>query len=143
MKRPRIRSVLASVAACVVAATTFTLAGATPAAAIGQETFGCRIAPGVVFTWNTYCNNSAPASTYNVGFAVQNTSGSYTFAWSVSGPYQSINTGCTATSPTCSVWVSGHSDSSIEATVTYTQNGQSRTQTAYATINRYCGSQLC
>ncbi|MEV0393392.1 hypothetical protein [Polymorphospora rubra] len=142
MKRPRIRSALASVAACLVAAATFTLAGATPAAAIGQETFGCRIAPGVVLTWNTYCTNSAPASTYNAGFAVQNTSGSYTFSWSISGPYQSINTGCTATSSSCSVWVA-NSDATIVATVTYTQNGQSRTQTSYATINRYCGSQLC
>ncbi|MEV0727878.1 hypothetical protein [Polymorphospora sp. NPDC050346] len=142
MKHTRIRSIIAGVVAGLVAATTLAFAGAAPAAAIGQETFGCRIAPGVVLTWNTYCTNSAPASTYNAGFAVLNTSGSYTFSWSVSGPYQSINTGCTATSSSCSVWVA-NSDAMIVATVTYTQNGQSRTQTAYATINRYCGSHLC
>jgi hypothetical protein len=140
----RIRSRLANAIACAVAAATLVVAPASPAAAFGDETFGCRIAPGTVFTWNEFCANSAPASTYNVGFAVFNTSGSYTYSWTITGDYRSIITGCTPTSYDCAVSVRrGVSDQWVTGTVTYTQNGQSATQTAYAIVMPYCGNLLC
>ncbi|GIG59969.1 hypothetical protein Lfu02_43410 [Longispora fulva] len=137
------RSVLVGLAAGVVAATSLTLSSASPAAAFGGETFGCRIAPGTIFTWSQYCNNSVPASTYNVAFQVFG-SGSYTYSWSISGPYTSVITGCTSTSPACAVSVPGGMfDSEIYATVTYSQGGESATRSSVAILNAYCGSYLC
>lgn len=143
MIRRRIRSFLASLAVCVVATTTLSVAAASPAAAFGNETFGCRVSPGSVLTWNQFCRNSTPASVYNAGFAVLNTSGSYTYSWSISGPYQSVFVGCTSTSHDCAVWVDGSTDATVSVTVTYTQNGQSATRTARATIIPFCGNQFC
>ena len=119
---------------------------ATPAAAFGGETFGCRIAPGTTFTFSPVCyNDPVAANSYTVGFAVQNRSGSdYTFAWSLSGPYQSVYAGCTPTSSDCAVIVSRSSgEKEIAATVTYTQGGQSASRTAYAYIEPVCGTFYC
>jgi len=117
---------------------------APPASAIGNETFGCRIAPGTEFQWYEYCTNTKPATLYNVAFAVQNTSGSYTYSWAIGGPYQYVITGCTSTSPTCAVAVpGGQTDKEITGTVTFTQDGQSVTRNAYAYVHGYCGGQYC
>lgn len=140
----RVRSAMVGLAACAVAASSLVLGTAAPAAAFGGETFGCRIAPGTVFTWSTYCQNSRPATTYNVGFAVLNTTGTYTYSWTVTGPYQSVITGCTSTSYDCAVSVHAEaSDVEIFATVTYTQDGQSATQSARAMVIPYCDNMYC
>lgn len=125
----------------IVVAMTGAMISAVPAQAFGSETFGCRISPGTVFTWNTTCNNNTePANTYNVGFMVQNTSGSgYSYTWSISGPYTSVYSGCTSTSADCAVLVSGRAgDEEIDATVTVTQAGQSEVFTSHAFINAWC-----
>ncbi|MGN9769154.1 hypothetical protein ACTMS2_28770 [Micromonospora sp. SD12] len=130
--------------ASLLAVATLGLATASPAAAFGGETFGCRVAPGTIFTWETTCLNSKPATMYNVGFAVLNTAGSYTYSWTVTGPYEYVITGCTTTSYDCAVAVRGGSnDSEITASVTYSQGGQSATRSATAIIRGYCGSYLC
>ena len=139
----RIRRALGAVAACVVATTSLTLAAASPAAAFGEETFGCRVSPGAVFTFDTVCTNRTAASAYNIGFVVQNTSGSYTYSWSITGPYQSVISGCTSTSAGCTVYVTSSADRDIAVTVTYSQNGQSATKNSLAIINAVCGGELC
>lgn len=122
----------------------FVVTAAPSAGAIGNETFGCRIAPGTEFQWFQYCTNTSPATTYNVAFAVQNTSGSYTYSWTISGPYQYVITGCTSTSPTCAVAVpGGQTDKEITGTVTFTQSGQSATREAYAYVHGFCGTEYC
>jgi len=140
----RIQSLLAALAASLIAAVSFTVATAAPAAAFGAETFGCRVAPGTILTWERVCTNSRPATSYNAGFAVLNTSGTYTFSWRIDGPYLGIITGCDATSHDCAVRVAGGStDSVVTVTVTYSQNGQSATRSATAIINGYCAGELC
>ena len=139
-----IRSLLAALAASLIAAGSFAVATAAPAAAFGAETYGCRVSPGTILTWEPVCYNSRPAATYNAGFAVLNTSGAYDFSWHIDGPYLGIFTGCDRTSNGCGVLVPGGStDSVITVTVTYTQNGQSATRSATAIIRGYCGGQLC
>ena len=103
----RIQSLLAALAASLVAAVSFTVATAAPAAAFGAETYGCRVSPGVILTWEPVCYNSRPAGTYNAGFAVLNTSGTYEFSWHIDGPYLGIFTGCDRTSNGCGVLVPG------------------------------------
>jgi Flp pilus assembly protein TadG len=129
----------------LVLAAAFAVTAAPSASAIGNETFGCRIAPGTEFGWYQYCTNTSPAvTTYNVAFLVQNTTGTYTYSWSVSGPYQYVITGCTSTSPACAVSVSGgQSDKEITGTVTITQDGQSITRQAYAYVHGFCGPVYC
>jgi hypothetical protein len=143
--RHRLRSVLAGLAVAVVAATGLTLAGASPAsAAFGDETFGCRVAPGTDLAWRGVCYNNRPATTYNAGFALLNTSGTYTFSWSISGTGTSVITGCNAVSSDCAISVAGgSSDGWVTVSVTYHQNGQSATARATAIIRGYCGGQLC
>jgi hypothetical protein len=142
--RRRVRTVLAGVSACVLAAVSLVVGTASPAAAFGAETFGCRIAPGTILTWNTSCHNSEPATTYNVGFAVLNTTGTYTYSWTITGSYLYIIEGCTSTSYDCALAEpGGSSDSRVSATVTYTQGTQQATKSAHAVINGYCGTMLC
>lgn len=141
---PRIRSALAAVAACTLAAASLSLATASPAAAFGQETFGCRLSPGTVLTWKTLCTNSKPSSRYNAAFDVHNTSGDYSYSWTIDGDYTSIIGGCTATSSTCAVALPGSStDSMVSVTVTYSQGEQSATRTAHAVVLMYCGTVYC
>jgi hypothetical protein len=139
----RIRHAIARLAVCALAATTGMIVSASPAQAFGQETFGCRVSPGVVLTWNNPCSNNRPASTYNAGFKVNNLSGSgYTFSWSYSGPVLRVVAGCTATSSDCGLAVA-NSDAVISVTVTYSQGGLSATRSANAIIRQYCGNVLC
>ncbi|MEV6525564.1 hypothetical protein AB0M43_26795 [Longispora sp. NPDC051575] len=143
--KSRLRSVLVGLVAAVVSATALTLGATSPAAAaFGDETFGCRIAPGTIFTWSAGCHDSMPATTYNVAFQVQNLSGSYTYSWNISGPYTSVITGCTSSSVACAVSVPGGAfDSEIYATVTYSQGGQSLTRYSVAILRARCGDMLC
>jgi hypothetical protein len=138
----RSRRVVLSLLGCLLAVVTTTAVTAAPASAFGGETFGCRVAPGHTFTWSEFCTNDSPANQYNVGFAVLNTSGAYSFSWQITGSYQSVFTGCTSTSSDCALLV-GRGYRELSVTVTYTQNGQSATRTAYADIEPFCGSQLC
>ncbi|MFL6130862.1 MAG: hypothetical protein ACJ73E_17580 [Mycobacteriales bacterium] len=135
----RIRRALTCFTAALTVALALSVGSASPAAAFGGETFGCRVAPGTDFTWREFCSNTKQATTYNVGFAVLNTSGTYTYSWTITGPYQYVITGCTSTSYDCAVAVTaGAGDKVIDGTVTYTQNGQSATQWAEATVMPYC-----
>lgn len=137
-----IRRMLSILAAIVTAAV---VAPAVPAsAAFGSETYGCRLSPGTILTWEAVCVNSRPAARYNAGFALLNTSGAYQFSWTISGPYESIFTGCDSTSSGCGVWVPGGStDSTVTVSVTYTQDGQTATRSATAIVRGYCGKELC
>jgi hypothetical protein len=136
--------VLAALAVCLVATTSLTLAAGSPAAAFGAETFGCRIAPGTVLTFTQSCMNRKPASTYSVAFLVENTSGTYTYAWSITGPYLYIIGGCDSASPGCTLAVpGGQTDSTVTVSVTYTQGAQSATKYSIAFIAAFCGNILC
>jgi hypothetical protein len=139
----RIRRAIMHLAVCVLAATTGIIASTSPAQAFGGETFGCRVSPGTVLAWTNPCYNNKPASTYNAGFNVNNLSGSgYTFSWSYDGPVLYVVSGCTSTSSGCGLAVA-NSDAFISVTVTYSQGGQSATQSANAIIRQYCGPYLC
>lgn len=140
----RFRSVLSAIGAGTLAAASLNVAAASPAAAFGGETYGCRLSPGSVLTWDVLCSNSRPSARYNAGFAVLNTSGEYTYQWTINGDYLSIVAGCTATSSGCTVALPGSdTDSILSVTVTYSQGGQSATRTAWAVVNRYCGNVFC
>ena len=136
--RRRIRTTLARVAVFVLTAVSLPLASPSPAAAFGEETFGCRVAPGYDFTWDYYCDNSTDtsgATTYTAGFALLNTSGTYTYSWSIVGSHRGVIVGCTSTSYDCALRMRAGDEA--EVTVTYAQNGQSASQSAYAAIY-YC-----
>lgn len=139
----RIRRAITCLAVCVLAAAAAVIVSASPASAFGGETFGCRVSPGTVLTWENPCYNTRPATTYNAGFSVNNLSGSgYTFSWSYSGPVLYVISGCTSTSSSCGLAVANR-DAFISVTVTYSQNGQSAAKSADAIIRQYCGPELC
>jgi hypothetical protein len=139
----RIRRAITRLAVCVLAAAAGMIVGVSPASAFGGETFGCRVSPGTVLTWENPCYNTKPATAYNAGFSVNNLSGSgYTFSWSYSGPVRYVISGCTSTSSSCGLSVANR-DAEIYVTVTYSQNGQSATKSATAFIRQYCGTELC
>jgi hypothetical protein len=67
----------------------------------------------------------------------------YTFSWSWSGgPVLGIVAGCTSTSDGCGLLVA-NSDTAVTVTVTYSQGGQTASQSATAIIRLFCGSVLC
>ncbi|HZB49138.1 MAG TPA: hypothetical protein VE547_08600 [Mycobacteriales bacterium] len=137
--RPLLR--LATVIAGLLLLTTLP---AAPAGAIGGETFGCRLSPGTVLTYKQTCLNSRPASSYTVAFAVQNTSGTYTFSWSITGDWTSVVTGCGSADAYCTVRTNGSTyDHSVHGQVTFSQAGQSVTRQSSAFIRIYCGSVPC
>lgn len=138
----RLRRVVLGFVVSVLAVVATTAGTVSPASAFGGESFGCRVSPGHTFTWQQFCTNDTPASRYNVGFALLNTSGTYSYSWSINGSYQSVYTGCTSTSSDCALIVRG-GYRELSVSVTYTQDGQTATQTAYADIEPYCGNQLC
>ncbi|GAB7051434.1 hypothetical protein [Catenuloplanes indicus] len=129
---------LSTLAAAATLATVALTSIPSPAAAFGQETFGCRVSPGPVVPFTPVCTNLHLYRNVQVGFLVDNLSGSYTFSWNVTGPYSSVVSGCTATSASCAVAVSAVSDMEIVAWVTYSQNGQTASKRASATINAVC-----
>lgn len=139
----RIRRAITGLAVCVLTVAAAVIVSASPASAFGGETFGCRVSPGTILTWQNPCYNNRPADVYNAGFNVNNLSGTgYTFSWSYSGPVLYVVSGCTSTASGCGLAVA-NSDAFIHVTVTYSQNGQSATQSASAVIRQYCGTELC
>lgn len=113
------------------------------AGALGGESLVCGISPGSAGTTG-YCHATIGSSSYRVSFGVQNGSGTYSYSWTVTGgANQRVYSGCTATSSTCIVSVSGSSDQDIQGTVTLTQDGQSETLTATAYIPAWCGTGWC
>jgi hypothetical protein len=112
-----------------------------PANAFGGEWLGCRISPPATSTTpydNGFCETSQAAGSWAVSFAVQNGSGTYTYAWTLHGQYQSP-VGCTSTSYFCNVTVTANqANKVVDATVTITQNGQSLTLSAEAYFDAVC-----
>lgn len=146
MKPGFLRAVLVRLAAIVLAAGAFGVATSSPAQAFGDETFGCRIAPGFDPAFRPFCTNTKPSPTYNVAFLVQNLSGDgYTFSWIISGTFiGGVSTGCGQTDSICGLNVrGGRLDSEIQMTVILSQGGQMAAKHATAVINAYCGPQLC
>ena len=117
----------------VAAATLFVLTAVQTGPAHAADATGCRVAPGTVFTFDQFCMNSKPASTYTVAFHAPFASG----AWSITGPYTSVYTGCGAGDEYCTVTVRGP--------------GGSREIIGYkagafigsASIEPFCGNQYC
>jgi hypothetical protein len=140
----RIRRLLAHLAVGVLTATAGIVATASPAHAFGGETFGCRVSPGPATAFTNPCTNKKGAATYNAGFWLQNLSGpGYTFSWSwTGGPVLYIVAGCTSTSDGCGLAVA-NSDTIVQATVTYSQGGQTASRSATATIRQFCGTVPC
>lgn len=139
----RIQRALVGVAATVVATATAFFVGAPSASAFGGETFGCQVAPGPVTGYTASCRNISPAGSYNVGFALQNLSGTgYTTSWSLSGPYTSVFSGCGTNDTGCNVVVP-NGDGIVSATITFSQGGQTGSLTARAVFSRFCGNQRC
>lgn len=132
----RVRSFLASLVVGVLAATALSVATPSPAAAT-TEPFYCAVGTG---SWGVDCMDDGPASTYYVTFFLLNPASSYTYSWTISGPYQSIVSGCTSTSSNCMVSVrrSG-SDVAITGRVSYA----GVTKVSHAVIRAWCGSYLC
>jgi hypothetical protein len=160
MRQGFLRAVTLRLAAIVLAVGAFGPAGGSPAQAsgafdhagvqsvqaFGDETFGCRIAPGFDPAFRPLCTNTKPSATYNVAFLVGNLSGGgYSFMWQISGTFSgSVSTGCGPADSICGLNVlGGRRDSVIEVTVTFSQAGQPASRYATAMINAYCGSQLC
>lgn len=131
-----------SLCAIVVAAAALVIGTSGPAAALGGETLGCRIAPVLgtpPFTPN--CTNHMASQTYGVGFLVSGLVGTYTFTWHLPAGYTPVSGFC-GNSDQCAI-NTGNFDQLIPVSVTLTQNGASETLTSRAIINRFCGSQLC
>ncbi len=141
----RLRRLLAATAICIVTTATFVLISSTPAAAtFGTENYGCRVSPGSDFTYRSHCTNNRGASTYHVGFVVENTSpaAGYSYSWTIYGDYLYIlNNGCAATSFACGLAMTGEQSATV--VVTYTKDGQSVTKQSTVSLGLYCGSMPC
>lgn len=120
-----------------------TVFSAGSASALGDETFGCRIAPGPSTPYQEYCTNWSYSTEYNVGFAVENVTGPATYSWSIPAPYNSMtHVGCTSSDYDCGIMVPNGSHY-IPVTVTITQGGASRALTAYGNLSWHCGDYIC
>jgi hypothetical protein len=117
----------------VAAATMFVLTAVQTGPAHAADATGCRVAPGHVFTFAEYCTNSAPASTYTVAFHAPFANG----AWSITGPYSSVYTGCGATDEYCTVTVRGPGGSRE------IQGSKAGVFVGSASIEPWCGQYLC
>jgi hypothetical protein len=115
------------------------LAAGGPASAAGPW-LGCRVAPGTVFTWSPYCSNSQNASWYNAGYLVQDAPTPLSYTWSIPSGY-SVYADCGSSDNSCGVVV--HQGDDIVVTVTLNYSDHSESYSAEATIDQYCGSQLC
>ena len=125
-----------------VLALAFFLVESPAAHAFGSEVLGC--------SWNggTWVANNCGASDGALAFSPHNLSGSYSYGWTVtygattvttpcsSGIEPCIQSGCTATSSSCTVYADNpyplHSKV-ITASLVLTQSGQQRTITASGT----------
>jgi hypothetical protein len=118
----------------VALATLFLLTAVQTGSAHADDAVGCRIAPGTVFTFNQFCLNSKPASSYTVAFhAPAGTAG----AWTITGDWNSVWVGCGATDDYCTVTTGG---SNSDREVSGSKGGLF---VGHAIIRWYCGSQLC
>ena len=133
---------------CAVAAVTMFLSVLSPghALAFGAEQLGCRVAPASIYqpiSTPTCGDTMAPNPHYNVSFAVLSQTGSYTYACSVPYPYSgSIINGCGSSDDWCQV-SANNTEQTITMSVTITQSGQSRTLSATAETERWCGNYRC
>lgn len=107
-----------------------------PASAADAE--GCRIAPGSTFTFSPFCVNDRAATSYTVAFhAPAGTS----YAWTVTGDWNAVWTGCGPTNAYCTVTTGGSGqDREVQAYVTV-DGTVSGYYSAY--IRAYCGRYLC
>jgi hypothetical protein len=122
------------------------LVGIPSANAFGGEVLGCA--------WNggSWTANNCGGSDGTLTFSAHNLSGSYSYSWTVtygpstvttpctSGIEPCIQSGCTATSSSCTVFADNPyplHDKVITASLRLTQSGQSRTITASATALSY------
>jgi hypothetical protein len=120
-----------------------TVSNTGSASALGGEWLGCRIAPGTEYNFYEFCHNNKAATQYTVAFKVQNETAPSTYTWSIPSAYQDkIYSGCTSTINYCTL-VARNISQDIEVSVTLTQDGASRTMTAYATVEMYCGTAYC
>lgn len=114
----------------------FSIAYVGPASA--SDASGCRIAPGRTFTFSPHCRNDKPADSYTVAFHAPDGAGSY--AWSVTGDWTSVWTGCGTGDSYCTVTTNGSSyDHQVYARVVAGGTGYSY----FAGILAYCGTYLC
>jgi hypothetical protein len=112
------------------------------ASALGGEWLGCRMTPSTVGTFSADCGNNVPASSYRVTFGVQNETAPSTYSWSIPAAYESrIYSGCSSTTNSCVLTTYRAED--ITVSVTLTQGGSSATLTSTASIEAFCGQQLC
>jgi hypothetical protein len=129
-----------------VLALAFLLVGIPAANAFGSEVLGCA--------WNggSWTANNCGSSDGTLTFSAQNLTGSYSYSWTVtygastlttlcgSGIEPCIQSGCTATSSSCTVYADNPyplHDKVITASLTLKQSGQSRTVTASGTAYSY------
>ncbi|HEX8080231.1 MAG TPA: hypothetical protein VF557_08480 [Jatrophihabitans sp.] len=111
------------------------------ASAIGQETFGCRIAPGNEFNFYQTCRNTRNSNTYySVAFKVQNATASSTFSWTIPAFYQSrIISGCTSMSSGCTLSAPPVYEQEIHVDVWISDGGASRFLNSSAYLVEVCG----
>jgi hypothetical protein len=128
-----------------VLALAFFVLGTPAANAFGTEVLGCQFGSASSWTANS-CSGS-----YGVTFSPSNLSGTYSYGWTITQNGQPItnlcssnmggaciDSGCTATSSTCTVYpqASLYSTTTAVASLVLTQSGQSRTIEATATVDR-------
>ncbi len=115
-----------------------------PASAFGGETLGCQIQPSTHTTFTPGCGTSLASSSYTVEYYVQNTSGSYTYAWTLpTGSGVRVANGCATTDNWCTVSAPSYVDQHLTAKVTLSQGGATETLSSTAIINEVCGSMFC
>jgi len=126
----------------IIVATMFGAAATSAVADTSALGLGCFVdSPAYDTVTPDYCVASHPAPSYTVYFEVLGRSGGgYAYAWSTSG--FSIASGCTSSSPHCSVRVGSRGDWSRTMSVNVTElaTGSSKTVTAVAEGAAVCGS---
>jgi hypothetical protein len=117
---------------------------ATPASALGNETFGCQTSPGPAGPYLGNCHNSAKygPGPFSAGFLVQGAAAGTTYTWTVPAGYQVLAGTCTSTSSGCRV-DNLVGDTGVVVSVKLSQGGQSRTLSATAVIAQVCGDVFC
>jgi hypothetical protein len=114
------------------------LLSASPASALGGESLACA------WSGQGYanpCSGYGPAGSYSVKFQVLNTSGTYSYAWTVPAAYAgAITGGCTSTSSYCQLTATVQNGGAlrIKVSVQLTQGGSSETLTAIAGFQAEC-----
>jgi hypothetical protein len=116
--------------------------GTSRSEALGGEALGCWVRDGQPLSLSSDCLASRPLSSYNILFAVQSESGSYTFSWNTNGA--AIVSGCGSTDDLCTINVRGVRDfREYPVSVTLFQGGRQFTVSAKAEIDAVCGNDFC